>query len=218
MKKTTGRALIMILVAALMALVTLPSCMPGEARRESGRPPAMGDISFIDDMSADEITQYLRGKVFIDYPHASAGWGEIMYFAPQGDEYYWFCSSGDGQSRLRAAKGTWSLTDDGMTLATQKLIEWEGGHYTGIEASYGTRFVLHDYDAVVSEVQIETETHIQLFQYVLWTDDETGDVTASEMGFSGAGGVGVSYYCNPGYVDADSLKEFYEPYFTLFES
>jgi len=218
MKKTTGTVLAVLLAAAFAAVAAFLSFRLGETKgrgNEGARPPGMGDITYIDDMGADEIPQYLRGKAFIDYPHASAGWGEIMYFAPQGNEYYWFCGSGDGQSRLRAAYGVWAPAEDGrMVLTTHKLIEREGGRYIGPDASYGTRFVLQDFDPVLTEVNIETEMNIRPFQYVLWVDDETGDVTAYGTGFSGMG----DYYCNPAYVDADSLREAYEMYFTLFES
>jgi len=63
-------------------------------------------------MSVEEISQYLRGKVFQKGgPYMGSGLGEVFCFAPQGNTYHWFCSSMDEQSRVRAEYGTWALTD-----------------------------------------------------------------------------------------------------------
>ena len=83
-----------------------------------------GEIVYLDEMSVEDISQYIRGRIFQRGSSAmAAGLGEVIYFSPQGNEYYWFCSSMDAQSRIRAEYGTWELEDGYMTTTTRKFIE-----------------------------------------------------------------------------------------------
>ena len=165
------------------------------------------EIVYIDDMSVDEITKYLRGKVFqLGSYHAAAGIGAVMCFTPEGNEYYWFCSSMDGQSRIRAEYGVWELDDGFITTTTQKLVEWIDGHFTAAFGSTGSRFELEDYNEVLTKVDIESWNNFRMFKF-------NNEFSGEELGFSW---MGDYYYC-PAVADFDYLKEYYENYFSLLE-
>jgi len=61
----------------------------------------------VDNMGVEEISQYILGKVFqAGHPYVGSGLGDVFCFAPESNTYYWFCSSMDEQSRVRAEYGT----------------------------------------------------------------------------------------------------------------
>ena len=161
----------------------------------------------VDNMGTEEISQTLRGKVFQKGdPYMASGLGEVFCFAPQGNTYYWFCSSMDEQSRVRAEYGTWGLTDGYIVLTTQKLIEWQGGHFAAPSGSAGSRFTLEGFDRVLTEADIESESNFSMFQFPM------GD--AYEFGFYC---IGSDYFYAPGSGGMDYLREIYEECFSLFE-
>jgi len=162
-----------------------------------------------DDMSVEEISQAIRGKVFQQGgPYMGSGLGEVFCFAPESNTYYWFCSSMDEQSRVRAERGTWTLTDGFITLTTEKLVEWQGGHFVAPSGSAGSRFSLEGYDQTLTEVSIESESNFSMFKFHLYDEDEF------EYGFYC---VGNDYFYAPGSGGIDTLKEEYEEYFSLLE-
>jgi len=171
--------------------------------------PQENEKILVDNMGVEEISQYLRGKVFQKGdPYMAAGLGEVFSFASQDNTYYWFCSAMDEQSRVRAEYGTWALTDGYITLTTQKLIEWQGGHFVAPSGSAGSRFSLEGFDQVLTEVNIESESNFQIFQFPMGDEDEY------EFGFSC---VGYDYFYAPGSGGMDYIKEVYEEYFSLLE-
>jgi len=165
-------------------------------------------IEPVDNMSTEEITQYLRGKVFqLGHPYMAAGLGEVFCFAPEGNGYYWFCSSMDEQARVRAEYGTWALSDGYITFNTEKLVEWQGGHFAASSGSTGSRYELVDYDELLTEVDIESEFNFNMFKFP-YGDSEY------EFGFYCAG---YNYFYAPGSGGMDYLREEYEGYFALLE-
>jgi|GEM_PF-2666928 len=164
----------------------------------------------VDDMSTEEIAQFLRGKLFQKGdPHMAAGFGELYTFAPQGSTYHWFCSSMDGQARVRAEHGTWALKDGYIVLTAQKLIEWQGGHFAAPFGSIGSRLALEDFDQTLTEVDIESESNFQMFRFPTDNGDDS-----DELGFCCAGS---DYFYAPSLGGIDHLREEYEEYFALLE-
>ena len=172
--------------------------------------PQEGEKISVDNMSVEEISQYIRGKVFQEGdPYMGSGLGEVFCFAPEGNTYYWFCSSMDEQSRVRAERGTWALTDGYVTLNTEKLIEWQGGHFVAPSDSTGSRFELVDYDQVLTETDIESEFNFSMFKFLMGDEEDDCD-----LGFYC---VGNDYFYAPGLGGLDYLQEAYEEYFSLLE-
>ena len=171
--------------------------------------------SFYDDVNTiinirddEEISQNLRGKVFQSWPFdAAVGENEALYFTPQDKEYYWFCSSMDLQSRIRAEYGVWEVEEGFMATTALKLIEWIGGHFAGAGPyeSTGNRFGLVGYDEVLTEVNIESQN-----SFIMYIDPGDKENLSIEW-------IGGKYYYRPDVLDIDSLEEYYENYFTLFE-
>jgi hypothetical protein len=162
---------------------------------------------YLYDMSAEDISQYIRGKVFqVGSFSMASGLGEIIFFTPQGNEYFWFCNSMDDQSRLRAEYGVWELQDGFLTTTALKFIEWVDGHFVAAEGSTASRYMLEDYNEVLTEVDIVNWTNFHMFKFLLYEE--------VEMGFYWAG---AEYYYFPSGGDYDNLREDYERYFALFK-
>ena len=158
-------------------------------------------------MSATEISQYLRGKVFqAGSYHAAALVGEVIYFTEEDNEYYWFCSAMDQQSRIRAEYGVWGLEGGFMTTTTLKMIEWVDGHFTKAYGSTGSRYELEGYNQVLTDVDIEQDNNFRVFRF-------SHDGYGEEMGFYWSGW--AYYYC-PAVARIDDLKEYYGEYFSMF--
>ena len=138
-----------------------------------------GEPVYIDGIDLEEISTFLRGNVFQAHTSGIAsGNGELIYFTPEGNEYYWFCSSMDQQSRLRAEYGTWEIDGGFMTLTTLMLREWVGGHFATAYGSTASRFELEDYDVVLTEVNIESFSNFRMFRFLpsepQYTEEDLG--------------------------------------------
>ena len=191
----------------IMLMLVLPvAAFSNEASVTSGIWIEEGELVYHYDMSAEDISQYISGKIFQmgSYSMAS-GYGEIIYFTPEGNEYFWFCSSMDDQSRLRAEYGVWELEDGFLTTTALKFIEWVDGHFEAADGSTASRYTLVDYNEVLTEVNITNWTNFHMFEFLLY--DET------EMGFYWAG---AEYYYFPSCGGYDVIREDYDHYFTLF--
>jgi len=166
------------------------------------------EVVYLDNLSVSEITQYMRGKIFQagGYSFASA-WGRLIYFTPQGNEYYLFSSNMDAQSRIRAEYGIWGLEDGFMTTTTLKLIEWIDGHFEESDGSTGSRFHLVGFNEVLTEVHIESSGNFHMFSFI-------SDSFGEEKGFYFDGS---EYYYYPYVEDFDALRKGYERYYALFE-
>ena len=225
MKKVTGiAAAIVLAVAVALASYKLgeknvnimddPTAVSSTTAAQTQDTPEPRDILEgetipVDDMGTEEVAEFLRGKLFQKGgPHMAAGFGELYSFAPQGNVYYWFCSSMDEQSRVRAEYGTWALKDGYIVLTAQKLIEWQGGHFTAPFGSAGSRFALEGFDQTLTGVNIESESNFHMFRFPSDTEGEY------ELGFYCIGG---DYFHAPGLGGMDQLKEAYEEYFALLE-
>ena len=223
MKKIIGIIAVIVLVAAVafasyrlggkdVKIMSDPTTVSGEATenaRETPDDPREDEKIPVDNMGVEEISRYLRGKVFQKGdPYMAAGLGEVFCFAPEGNAYYWFCSAMDEQSRVRAECGTWALTDGYIALTTEKLVEWQGGHFAAPSGSTGSRFELVDYDQVLTEADIESESNFSMFKFPLYDEDDY------ELGFYC---VGNDYFYAPGSGGMDYLREAYEGYFSLLE-
>ena len=168
--------------------------------------PGEGVITYIDDMGVEEMSQYLRGKVFqAGSYHAAASIGEAVYFNAEGDGYYWFCNSMDQQSRIRAEYGIWGLEDGMMATTTQKMVEWVDGHFTRAYASTSSRYELHDYNEILTEVDIEDSNNFRMFKF-------THEGYGEEMGFRW---IGRDFYYCPAVAVIDDLEQYYAGYFSL---
>jgi hypothetical protein len=168
-----------------------------------------GEIVYLNDMNVEEISQYINGNVFQGNSYSiGSGLGEVICFIPESNEYFWFCSSMDAQSRIRAEYGTWILEDGFMTTTTLKLIEWIDGHFTTAYGSIGSRFELVDYNEVLTEVNIESQFNFRMFKFLYFTGNEG-------LGFYF---MGNEYYPIGGIGGIEGLKEDYERYFSLFEN
>ena len=125
-----------------------------------------GETLPVDDMGVEEIKGFLRGSVFQKgFAGMAAGYGELMCFSLDGNEYYWFCSSMDQQSRVRSEHGSWELEEGFMSFSTDRLVEWQGGSFSGPTGSTGSRFELNGYDVVVSPVDIESSFNFRMFKF-----------------------------------------------------
>ena len=167
-----------------------------------------GEVVYHYDMSVEVISQYIHGRVFQagSYRLASA-WGRLLYFTPQGNEYYLFSSNMDAQSRIRAEYGTWDLNDGFMITTTLKLIEWTNGHFEESDGSTGSRFHLVGFNEVLTEANIESSRNFHMFTFL-------SDSFGEELGFYYDGN---EYFYYPYVKDFDELRNGYEQYFALFE-
>jgi len=165
------------------------------------------EIFYLNDMSAEESSQYIRGKVFQGYSYRmAAGIGEVLFFTPESNEYFWFCSSMDRQSRIRAEYGTWTLEDGFLSTTTLKIIEWVDGHFDTAYGSTASRYELADYIEVLTEVDIESWTNFRMFKFLPYDQESSSE----EMGFYYQG---KAYY----YVTLlDEMEALYDSYFSLF--
>ena len=122
MKKTIGIIVAVVLVAAVafasyklgeknVKIMDDPTVTSKTTENVQEPPDPQEDERIpVDDMSVEEISRYLRGKVFQQGdPYMGSGLGEVFCFTPEGNTCYWFCSSMDEQSRVRAEYGTWAL-------------------------------------------------------------------------------------------------------------
>lgn len=126
-----------------------------------------GERVFDVDMSVEEISQFLRGRVFQrGGSSVAAGMGELIFFTPEGNEFFWFCSTMDAQSRIRAEYGTWELEDGFMTSTTLRLVERIDGHFVRSSGSIATRFTLVDFNEVVTEVNIASSDNFRMFRFL----------------------------------------------------
>ena len=167
-----------------------------------------GETLPVDDMSVEEIGEFLRGRVFqAGSAWMAAGYGAILCFPEVGNEYYWFCSSMDRQSRVRAEHGTWEMEEGFMTFTTDKLVEWQGGNFSCPTGSTGSRFELNDFYIVVSPVDIESSFNFRMFKF---GHPEPTDI---QLGFI-CGSFGALY--NLSYMGIDVLEKDYEENFALF--
>ena len=166
-----------------------------------------GELIYHYDMSAKDISEYIRGKIFQEGSYSMAsGIGEIIYFTPEGNEYFWFCSSMDAQSRIRAEYGIWKLKDGYMTTTAQKFVEWVDGYFTAANGSVGTRYILEDYNEILTDVNIKNESNFHMFEFRLYDEDP-------ELGFYWEG---AEYYYFPSCGGYETIREDYDRYFTLF--
>jgi hypothetical protein len=169
------------------------------------------ELVYLYDMKADEISAHIRGKIFqCDGYYVAAGWGELLYFAPQGNEYYWFCNGMDEQSRIRAEYGTWELKDGFMTTTATKIVEWVGGRCTQACGITGSRYELEGYNEVLTKIDIESEFNFHMFKF----NRRYQDYTEDDFGFYYNG---KEYYNLLGIGGIGSLKKEYERYFSLLE-
>ena len=194
-------------VFILMLMLVLPvAALSNEASETSGEWNE-GELVYLYDMSAKDISQYIRGKVFQEGSFFMAsGYGELIYFTPKGNEYFWFCNSMDEQSRLRAEYGVWKLKDGFMTTTALKFVEWVGGHFAAASGSTASRYELKDYNEILTDVKIKNETNFHMFEFKLY------DVKP-ELGFYWAG---AYYYYFPSCGGYKAIREDYDDYFVLF--
>ena len=164
---------LILLGAAVLSVAIFGGCKHGSGGKDGQNGKTGDDLRIeygetlpVDDMSEEEIREFLRGKVFqVGSAGMAAGYGALLCFPAEGDEYYWFCSAMDRQSRVRAEHGAWALEGGFMTFSTDKLVEWQGGSFSFPTGSTGSRFELNDYDVVVSPVDIESSFNFRMFKF-----------------------------------------------------
>ena len=202
-------------VFIIMLMLVLPvAALSNEASVTSGVWTEEGDSSdwtegelvYLYEMNAEDISQYIRGKIFQEGSYSMAsGIGEIIYFTPEGNEYFWFCNSMDAQSRIRAEYGVWKLKDGFLTTTALKFVEWVGGHFIAADGSTASRYTLVDYNEVLTEVNIKNWTNFHMFAFLLYDEPALGFYWA-----------GAEYYYFPSCGGYEVIREDYNDYFLLF--
>jgi len=165
------------------------------------------EIIYLYNMGVEGIVQYIRGEVFqMGSDIVAADIGNVICFTPQGNEYYWFCTSMDQESRIRAEYGTWELKDGFMATTTLKFIEWIDGHFTSAEGSTGSRFELEDYHEVLTEADIKSEFNFRMFKFL--QDDSEEEALGFYYG-------GAHYYYYSSFTSFDEIEEYFAYYISL---
>jgi hypothetical protein len=106
---------------------------------------------------------YLRDKT---YQHHDAmvgsGYNDMYYFS-KDNKYYYFTSQMDGKTRLKGAKGTWSIKNGKLILTATKQVTAINGEFVDSVGSYATAKTLINYD-----LEVKTINDVKKYNYEIY--------------------------------------------------
>ncbi|MDR1688064.1 MAG: hypothetical protein LBS21_05575 [Clostridiales bacterium] len=175
----------------------------------TGTEPIDEMITYNYDRNAEEIIRKLRGNIFHRSAIMPSSNDEIYYFFPDGNEYFWFCSAMDGQSRLRAEYGVWNVEDGFFHTTALRIVEWVGGDFERAYGGTGSRYELHGFDEISRDVNLELYSNFRWFDFLPQFTDYYERIG---WGFS-VSGYNYLYYTDG--IGVERLKQDYSEYISL---
>jgi hypothetical protein len=157
---------ILMIIIVIISLIILSSTIIVLTKNNSKNNTAQPNNSETADQ--DQIdTEFLKGKLYqYGMSNVGSGYGN-MYAFTSNMEYYYFTSEMDGESRLRAEKGTWEIKDGKLTLTTTRILSAINGSYVDADASYATDKMLINYELKAASVD-----EIKYFNYEIQSYNE----------------------------------------------
>jgi hypothetical protein len=146
---------LIIIISLIIILSTVVVLVNDNGKKTSTQPDNKETVN-----NDEKDTEIIKGNLYqFGMSNVAAGYDD-MYAFTENMEYYYFLNEMDGETRLKAKKGTWEIKDGKLILTTTKTLTAINGNYVDADASYGTEKVLVDYD-----LEVKTVNEVKEYEY-----------------------------------------------------